>query len=174
MSVFRTYIQQLNFDGLKYTKGDVVDILSTFRIACQELPFVLFPESKELATRDWVGEDGLDVYIPHKTPLKHFDFEAVFLYKGKEKNIRVDIANFIAFLYGRNNNATGCRLAIYDEQTKIGYKDVVVSSVENQLYYLTRHDPDAVAKFKVKFTVYDPTTLVTAEYADGEINDLKF
>lgn len=163
MTVYNTYIQQLNFDGIQYTKGDLVDLLKTYKIVCQEFPFKKNPKPKDLPTRDWAGEDGLDVYIPKKMPVKNYDIEVVFLYVGTEATIRTDLNNFIDFLYGRNENAVGARLAVYNEHTGMGRKDVVVSEIDNEIFYLTESDPDAVAKFKVKFTVYDPTTEVVPQ-----------
>lgn len=164
MVTYNTYVQQISFDGLEYTRGSVVDLLSEFNIVCQEFPFKKNPKSKDLPTRDWAGEDGLDVYIPKQLPVKHYDIEVTFLYKGTEAAIRTDLNRFLDFLYGRNDGAIGSRLAIYNEHTGIGRKDVVVAEVENEIFYLTDCDPDAVAKFKIKFTVYDPTTEVTPTY----------
>ena len=150
---------------MEYTKGNVVDLLSTFNIVCQEFPFKKNPKPKDLPTRDWAGEDGLDVYIPKKLPVKHYDIEVTFLYKGTEQAMRTDLNKFIDFLYGRNSGAVGSRLAIYNEYAGMGRKDVVVSEIDDEIFYLTDSDPDAMAKFKVKFTVYDPTTEVTPEYS---------
>ena len=36
MAIYKTYIQQIKFDGITYTKGSVVDILSTYKVMCQE------------------------------------------------------------------------------------------------------------------------------------------
>lgn len=169
MPTYNTYVQQIKFDGTTYTKGSVIDLLSAFKVICQEFPFKRNPKPKELPTRDWAGEDGLDVYIPDKLPIKHYDMEVVFLYKGTEETMRTDLNNFIDFLYGRikgdsNDIVRSCRLAIYNEHTGIGRKDIVVSDVENEIFYLTDSDSDAVAKFKITFTVYDPTTDVTPVY----------
>lgn len=179
MLIYNTYVQQIIFDGIAYTKGGVVDLLSTFKIVCQEFPFKKNPQPKDLPTRDWAGEDGLDVYIPDKIPVKHYDIEVDFLYKGTEETMKVDLNNFIDFLYGRIKGSNGDtvksgRLAIYNEHTGMGRKDIVVSEVENELFYLTDSDPDAVAKFKIKFTVYDPTTEVTPVYVSGRVTQLNF
>ena len=63
MTIYNTYIQQLDFNGTTYTKGGVVDLLETYKIICQEFPFNKNPKPKELPTRDWAGEDGVDVYV---------------------------------------------------------------------------------------------------------------
>lgn len=177
--IYRTYIQQLHFDGKSYTKGPVVDLLDKFKIACMSFPFKKFPEAKELPTRDWSGEDGRDVYIPNEIPMKSYDLEVEFLYKGTEDAIAKDLSDFIEFLYGRNFNATGGRLAIYDEHVKMGRIDVYVQSVDNNVYACNDTDTDAIASFKVKFMVENPTTEVTPKYtysAGGvkTVSDLNF
>ena len=98
MVAYKTYVQQISFDGLTYTQGSVVDLLSTFNVVCQEFPFKKNPKPKDLPTRDWAGEDGLDVYIPDTLPVKHYDVEVTFLYKGTDVAMRTDINNFIDFL----------------------------------------------------------------------------
>lgn len=200
--IYNTYVQQLSFDGLTYTKGSVVDLLKSFNIISQDFPFVKHPEPKELPSRDWYGEDGLDVYVPDQLPIKNYEIEVVFLYtrnlsmnsgeediagespvEKRDRLMRRDISNFLDFLYGRskgsvNDTVQSGRLAIYNEYTGIGRKDVVVSGVDNELFEAGDGDPDCVAKFTVKFMVYDPTTDVTAVKGvyDGEerVTDLNF
>lgn len=185
MSIYKTYIQQLTYDGQNYTRGSVVDLLESFHIVSQEFPFKKNPKPKDLPTRDWAGDDGLDVYIPSTIPMKEYEIEVTFLYvrntsengssvingetaeETRNRLMRRDIGDFIDFLYGRKgsgksgDSVKSGRLAIYDECSGIGRKDVVVSEVDNELFYVSDNDSDVVAKFKVKFTVYDPTTDVT-------------
>ena len=169
MAKCNTYIQQIRFDGLSYEKGTVVDLLKTFNIVCQDFPFMKNPKSKELPTRDWAGSDGLDVYVPNVIPMKNYEIEVVFLYVGEDESIRTDISNFIDFIYGRISvNSEGGfksgRLAVYNEYVGMGRKDIVVSEVDNEIFCVNDSDPDAIAKFKVKFNVYDPTTEVEPIY----------
>ena len=167
MAIYKTYIQQLSYDGSNYTKGSIVDLLTAYKIICQDFPFKKNPKPKDLPTRDWAGEDGLDVYVPDKIPMKSYDIDVTFLYVGTEQSIRTDISNFLDFICGRikadnSDTVKSGRLAIYNEYVGMGRKDVVVNEIDNEIYYVTDCDPDAVAKIKVKFTVYDPTTEVTA------------
>ena len=162
--IYRTYIQQLYFDGKSYTKGPIVDLLEKFNIVCTSFPFKRLPEAKELPSRDWSGEDGRDVYIPKTIPMKHYELEAVFLYKGTESTISKDLSDFIEFIYGRNRNAIGGRLLVYDEYVGMGRIDVHVQSVNNEIYDCDDTDIDAIASFKVKFIVENPTTEVTPKY----------
>lgn len=180
MEAYNTYIQQLSYDGVNYSQGSVVDLLETFHVVCEEIPFLRNPKPKDIPTRDWAGEDGLDIYIPDTLPIKDYQIEVAFLYKGTETEIRTDISRFIDFLYGRRKGHDGdtvqsARLAIYNEYVGIRYapgepvygigrKDVVVVEIGNELFDARDTDPDAIARFKVKFNVYDPTTEVRAVY----------
>lgn len=168
MAKYNTYIQQLHFDGTTYMKGSVVDLLDKFKLVAMDFPFKKNPKPKDLPTRDWAGSDGVDVYVPDQIPMKEYEIEVTFLYVGTELSIRTDISNFIDFIYGRSKGAIADivksgRLAVYNEYTGLGRKDIVVSHVEPDLFEVS-DDPDAIAKFNVKFMVYDPTTEVTATY----------
>lgn len=179
-TIYKAYIQQLWFDGRNYAKGTVVDLLADYKIAVMEFPFKKNPKAKALPSRDWAGTDGLDVYIPMDgLPVASYDIDVTFLYVGTEETIRTDLSNFIDFLYGRRpgSNADSIqsgRLAIYDEHVGMGRKDVVVSEVDNELFYCSEYDKDAVAKFKVKFTVYDPTTDVRLSKTNGVVTNLSW
>lgn len=174
---YKLYIQQIEFDGSTYTKGKPIDTLEKFNVVCEECPFVLFPERKDLPTRDWADQHGLDAYIPSVLPIKEYDLDVKFLYKRTrdgsnvtDDTVRTEIKNFIKFLYGRvGSGVTGDtvmnpRLAIYSEDTGIGRKDVVISKVGNKIFFHTDYDDDVVADFEVKFTVMDPVTDVTPSY----------
>ena len=180
MAIYKTYIQQIKFDGITYTKGSVVDILSTYKVMCQEYPFKRNTKPKALPSRDWAGEDGLDIYIPDgDLPMSAYDIEVTFLYVGTEATISNDLKNFLDFLCGRKkaqnaNNVKSGRLAIFNEYVNMGRKDVVVSEIDNEIYYCSDNDKDAVAKFKVKFTVNDPTTEVTKGVTGGVVTTLNF
>lgn len=172
MQIKRTYIQQVGFDGQTYTKGKLVDTMDDFKIHCSEFPFKLFPEAKELPTRDWAGEDGRDVYVPTTIPLASYEIEVEFIYRGDDGTMRKDIGDFLSFLYGRNDGAVGARLFIYDEQTEIGRKDVRVLSVDPEIYYDVDYDDEQVAKFKVKFSVEDPSTDVVPGIVSEKVVEL--
>ena len=174
MGILRTYIQQSLYDGLQYTKGAVCDLLEKFGIACEEFPFKYFPEAKELPKNDWPGEDGNEVYTPKKVPMKAYDVEVTFIYKGNEANMRKDIKDFIQFLYGRNKDSVGASLFVFDEHVGFGRKDVRCTKVSNELFYNEDYDDEKLARFKVTFSVDDPITEVTATYdSEKNIQDLE-
>lgn len=180
MSVANTYIQQIAYDGKIYSKGSVVDLNERFKIVCQDIPFKKNPKSKDLPTHDWHDEDGADVYVPETLRIKHYDIDVFFLYVGTDETIRTDISNFIDFIYGRikgndNDSVQSARLAVYNEYVGMGRKDIVVSEVENEIFYISDNDPDALARIKVKFTVYDPTTIVTPHVdSSNKVSELTF
>ena len=172
MNAYGTYIQQISNSVTFYEKGTVVDLLKTFNIVCQDFPFVKNPRSKGIPARDWPDEDGVDVYVPPTLPLKDYELDVTFLYVGTEPNIRADISSFIDFIYGRKKGSDADtvqsgRLAVYNEYVGMGRKDIVVSDVDNEIFYCTDSDPDALAMFKVKFKVYDPTTEITPVYSNS-------
>ena len=174
MSIKGTYIQQLKFDGKTYEKGSMIETVRDFNILCYNFPFKILPEAKELPTRDWPGNDGRDVYIPTKIPMAHYEVEVEFIYKGEDDSMREKINNFIKFLYGRNEGAIGARLAIFDEYTGIGRKDVHVQSINDELFYDVDYDDEKCFKFKVKFVVEDPSTEVTPSVVSDVIVGLNF
>jgi len=172
--IYRTYIQQLFNDGTSYTKGPVVDLLQSFNIVCQEIPFKTNLKTKNVATRSWFDEDGIDAYIPKNIKIDQNDMKVDFLYQGTEQNIRTDISNFLKFILGRNQDAVGSELAMYNELTGTGRKGVVVKEVSDKIYFISDFDPDSVASFSVIFTVFDPITEVTPVYTNNVVTDLTF
>lgn len=174
MEFYRTFIQQLSFDGKKYEKGDVVDIYETFHIAVEEFPFRYIPEAKELPTRDWVDESGLDVYCGGERIFKDYELSVVFLYKGTHETMKEDLQRFIDFLYGRNDQSVGFLLAIYDEHVKQGRKNVRLDSIDPDLYLDDDSDAETLARFSAKFHVDDPITEVYPVKEAGAIKELSW
>lgn len=162
MTYKKLLIQQQTYNGTTYTDvGNVVDTLASYNVACQEFPFKILPETKELPKRDWFDEHGEDIYVPTDgLKFKAYDLEVKFLYVGTEQSMPTDLKNFIKFLYGRNDNGAPL-LAVYDEYTTIGRRGIYVLSVDNDLYFYNDASIEAIASFKVKFRVTDPVTDVT-------------
>lgn len=173
MGIKKTYVQQLSYDGEKYTKSAVIDLYEKYSIVC-DVPFKLFPETKELVTREWAGEDGRDVYIPRSIPLAAYDIDVECTYKGTDSKMRENIESFLKLMYGRNDGAVGGRLAIYDEYTRLGRKDIHLREVSEDMYYNVDYDDEQCAKFKIKLTVEDPSTDVSIVMSGEEVTDLKF
>ena len=77
-------------------------------------------------------------------------------------------------MYGRNDGAIGGRLAVYDEYTKLGRKDIHLTEVSEDIYYDVDYDDEQCAKFKIKLTVEDPSTDVLPVEVSGKVTDLNF
>ena len=185
MAAHRLFIMQTSFDGLTYTKGTPIDTLASYNVVCKEFPFKLYPETKDVVTNNWRGSHGLDVYIPAENKIKDYDIDVQFLYLGTHAQMRTQIEQFFKFLHGlagpvviSGNSTTvtppaGARLAIYDEYTQIGRKDVRVASIEPGGWWdMPDFDTDAIADFKVRFHVYDPVTDVTPVLSSNKINNM--
>ena len=168
---------QTSYNGSTYTKGTLVDVWTTFNVICADTPFKYYPEAKPLATKDWVGQDGLEVYIPPQTRLKDYDWEMTFLYVGIRSNMRTNVTNFIKFLQGRHpgvdNAAVGSRLAMYEDYTQTGRKDIAFAGVEFDEWWDSPYeDSQSIASFKVKFHLYDPVTNATPTTTQNVITGL--
>ena len=186
MAVHKLFIMQTDFDGISYTKGLPVDTLTAYNVVCRDFPFKLFPDTKDVVTKNWKGSHGADAYIPSVNMIKDYDIDVQFLYVGTHSNMRTQIGKFIKFLNGMvgahivpsygeeyDETAVGARLAIYDQYTQIGRKDIRVSSVEFGGWWdMPDFDTDCIADFKVRFHVFDPVTDVTPTYSGGQINTM--
>lgn len=172
MAVHKLFIMQTNYNGISYTKGTPIDTLSTYNIVCREFPFKLFPETKDVVTKNWKGSHGADAYIPSVNIIKDYDLEVQFLYLGTHAQMRTQIEQFVKFLHGMVGNV-GARLAIFDEYTQMGRKDIKVVSVDfGEWWDIPDYDTDAIADFKVKFHVYDPVTDVTPVFNNNQISTM--
>lgn len=158
-------IQQQNYNGSEYVNvGSAIDSYSRYKVVCQESPFKHLPEIKDLAKRDWYDEHGEDVYVPTDgLKFKAYDIEIRFLYVGTESAISSDLRDFIDFLAGKNSDGKPM-LAIYDEYTKVGRRGMYMLSYNNDLFYYSDTDTQAIATFTVKFRVTDPVTLLDQNF----------
>ena len=165
MSYKKLLIQQQKFDGSAYINvGSVIDTQKEYHVVCQEFPFKMMPETKELAKREWYDEHGDDVFIPSDgLKFKAYDLEVKFIYVGTEDTMQGNIGNFIRFLYGLNYGGSPL-LAVYDEYTKTGRRGIYVEGVDNDLFAYDDANVHVVAVFKVKFRVTDPVTEIVLSY----------
>lgn len=161
MGVRSLIVQQFSYDGSTYTPGEVRDTLS-LNIGIKEIPFKYVSSFKDVAERDWPGNDGVDVYIPNHRRQKKYDTEIEFIYKGTRSTIHSDLRAFLDFFCGKKSDGSYVepRFAMYDDHTKIGRKDVICSADFSNvdLFYYEDNDNDSIASFKLKFTVCDPVT----------------
>lgn len=176
MEPYRLYFQRIDFNtelqnGLvveTYTWGEFVNIYQEFGILCSENPLKLMDAMKDYATHDWMGEDGTDVYVPAIPRLKSYDIQFSFLYEGL--NDRVDdkrgfdenMRLFLEFLHSG-------RLCFYEEYTRFGRKDVVLSSFSDDGVIRETEPGRCIAKFKLTFKVHDPVTEVFLNQSQNKL-----
>ena len=179
MAAYKKFlIQQQTFVGDVFSDvGILVDTQALFRVVCQECPFLHMPNVKDLAKRDWHDENGDDVYFP-TDGLKYeaYDMKVKFLYVGSQGYMRSDLRNFIDFIHGRFAfNSEGARisgspvLAIYDDYTKTGRRNVYVNDVDNDFYSYDNINSHVIGSFSVKFRVNDPVTNMTYNSNTGKL-----
>lgn len=129
--------------------GEVVDTKS-WNIYTQSIPFQIIPDIKDYATNDWADEDGEEVYIPTRPVYKAYDLTVKFVFVGDEYTDANSISDFFDFIrFGK--------LAIYDEYTKIGRKDVYYKSYSPTSFY-RRDGENDIVEFSITFRICDPIT----------------
>ena len=169
MDPYRLYIRQTSFDGEEYTMGATVDTYTQWGIVCAKSPFRRYGDPKDVVSRNWLDENGEDVYIPFNVMLKKFDLEISFLCNGTANTVRSNVKDFLSYLMGRAStvNRVGARLAIYDTYNAIGWKDVRMKSYSSDGLVMDNSDTEVVLEFKVIFEVYDPYTEVKYSASKG-------
>lgn len=176
MEPYKFYIEQTSFNGTSYTFGRAYDTFTTWKVVCGKTPFRNYGDPKDVATRNWLDEHGEDVYIPADVKLKKFDMEVTFLCNGTEESVKYNVNQFHLFLLGKDSKyksinqggieientitAVGPRLAIYDEYSNVGWKDVRFKSFSTDGLVMDNGDDEIVLEFKVVFEVFDPFTKV--------------
>lgn len=188
MATYKKFlIQQQTYNGTVYTDvGAVVDTQALFKVVCQECPFKVLPETKDLPNREWHDEDGDDTYMPSDgLKFKGYNMEVKFLYVGTEQDMSTDLKDFVDFICGRinvtksgnvytkvkNSPTKNVMLAVYDEYTKTGRRGVYVNEVGNDLLAYDDANTDVIGIFKIKFRVTDPVTDMTLTPASTDLPD---
>lgn len=140
------------------------DSIAKWGIGCCEFPFVLDGGSKDLATRDWPGEDGEDVFIPEELKLKPYDIEVKMTYVGPLAKSYDNLTAFRDYMTGADG--LGASLCIYNSHTHIGRRGC--HWLENSNPVFNVEESEEVLQFTLKIRVSDPKTRVIAQFStDG-------
>jgi hypothetical protein len=151
---------QLDYNGETYTHYSVKETISEWNIVCSDSPNKVQGEMKDLATLDWIGEDGQDVYVPSTPRMKPYDMQFKFIYEGQDDNFVTDTRAFLSYLKAK-------RLAFYESFTKIGRKDVLLTTFDPDVLVRKSVDNTSIMTFSLNFRVYDPVTDVVSTYSDA-------
>lgn len=164
----------MDFDKVYFQKetdgAAVKETVASFDVYCSEMPFVIANKAKDLTTRNWHDEDGLDAYVPSVLKMEAYELEVKFICKGDRDSSNQKIRNFIDYLTGRDGS--GVYLKVYDSYTEIGRQHVRFTELSDKAELVRDADGDILV-FTVKFNVDDPVTdIKPTKGANGEITKL--
>lgn len=146
------------FQKEKEPLENVKETMKDFGIICKEFPFKLYGDTKELYTTSWNDEDGDDEFVPDILPIKSYDIQVEFGYKGKIDTANEKIKTFLDYLTGKDGS--GAKMKVYDSYTRIGRQHVRVKSISDDIFVRNESEGDVVT-FKVTFKINDPLTDIT-------------
>ena len=148
MEYYKIYIKQEKPDA------SVVETIEEFGLYCVDIPFKPMSDVKEVVSRDWKDENGIDEYIPADgLKLSAYDMDIKFGYKGDKFGANEAISSFIEFLVSGY-------VSIYDTYTKIGRQKVRLVKLNDDAD-LVRGDDGDILIFSVTFKVCDPLTNIS-------------
>lgn len=153
----------------KETDGaEVKDSLADFGVALTEADCQWGGEVKELASRDWDGEDGEDTYIPSVLPLEAYDAKFELACKGSDAYGKM--MTLRSYLTG--TDGSGAELRLYTAWGGWGRKGVYLKKIEDaELHYSA--GTGWVMEFSATFRVTDPRTeIVPASDSAGTVLSL--
>lgn len=144
----------------KETEPYANDSIERWGIACCKFPFKLDGGSKELASRDWPGEDGDDVYYPKELKLKSYELETDLVYVGPLGKVADNILAFRDYLTGKDG--LGVEMRIYNSHTGIGRKGCHWLEMGDMTF--NKEFEEEVLQIPLKIKVSDPKTRIIANY----------
>jgi len=123
------------------------DISSYYSITCKSIPFMPFPDLKELPKREWFDQQGDDEYVPANPVFKAYEITTPMVFIGNLDDARDSIYSFLQYLQG-------AEFSIYDEYKQKGVRARYMSYTDDAFY---RRDRDIVS-FSLKLKVNNPLT----------------
>lgn len=148
MDYYKIYIKQEKPDA------SVIETIEEFGLYCVDIPFKPVSDVKEVTSRDWKDENGIDEYIPADgLKLSAYDIDIKFGYKGDKFGANEAISSFIEFLISGY-------VSIYDTYTRIGRQKVRFMKL-NDNAELVRSDDGDILIFSATFKVCDPLTNIS-------------
>jgi hypothetical protein len=149
--------QYLN-DGVTVNDTTVHDS-TEWNIWITKYPFKVKGDAKDVPSNDWYDENGKEVFLPDKLPIKAYETTIEFVFKGTKGTERTQIKSFLDYL---SNNGY---FKMYCEWCKQGLQHIRYITYDPNAEYIDNDDSDATAKniitFKVKLGVDDPETSIT-------------
>lgn len=145
MECYKVYIKQ------DKSGASVVETIEGFGLYCVDIPFKVAGDVKEVSSRDWKDENGLDEYIPADgLKMSPYDIDVKFGYKGDKGGANAAVNSLVTYLMSGY-------VSIYDTYTGIGRQKVRFVKL-NDNAELVRDDDGDILIFSVTFKVCDPIT----------------
>lgn len=138
----------------KLTDNAPVRDSKEWNIWIKSVPFKVFPDMKDIPSRDWVDESGIDEFLPNTPFYKAYEIDCQFVYIGAYESANTQIKSFLKYL------AEGGFFKFYDTYTKIGRTNIRYVSNDEDIFY-RREGNDDIVQFKVTLKVNDPITDIT-------------
>lgn len=145
MDYYKIYMQK-ELDG-----AEVIDTIDSFGLYCVDIPFKMADSIKEVASRDWHDEDGLDEYIPKDGfKMSAYDMDVKFGFKGDKFAANEAINGLLEYLLSGY-------VKLYCDYTRIGRQHVRLNKVNDSAELVRDGDGDILI-FSVSLKVCDPVT----------------
>lgn len=120
----------------------------------KSVPFKVFPEIKDIPSRDWLDENGNDEFVPDEPCYKAYEMDCEFVFIGAEGTANKQIKSFLTYL------AEEGQFKLYDNYTKIGRTNVRYVKYSEDILFRQDGNNDIVV-FAVTLQVNDPITDIT-------------
>ena len=148
MECYKVYIKQ------DKSGASVVETIEDFGLYCVNIPFKPAGDVKDIVSRDWKDENGVDEYIPADgLKMSAYEIDVKFGYKGDKLGANKAISSLLSCL-------TAGYVSIYDTYTGIGRQKVRLMKL-NDNAELVRDDDGDILIFSVTLKVCDPITNIS-------------
>ena len=145
MECYKVYIKQ------DKSGASVVETIEDFGLYCVDIPFKIAGDVKDIVSRDWKDENGVDEDIPAVgLKMSAYEIDVKFGYKGDKFGANEAISSLLSYL------TTGY-VSIYDTYTGIGRQKVRLVKL-NDNADIVRDDDGDILIFSVTLKVCDPIT----------------
>lgn len=134
----------------KANGSETKDLYADFGIKTTSVPLFLPLETKELPSRDWIDEDGEDVYFPDVVRLQAYDTEISMVYKGAQGTFPIKQAAVFRYM-----TTEGLELNIFSPYSNTGCKGAYFKGFSD-FDFTSDSSLGDVAVFKMKFRVTKP------------------
>ena len=148
MECYKVYIKQ------DKSGASVVETIEDFGLYCVDIPFKPAGDVKDVVSRDWKDENGVDEYIPADgLKMSAYEIDVKFGYKGDKFGANTAVNSLVSYLLEGY-------VSLYDTYTRIGRQHVRFVKLNDNAELVRDGDGDILI-FSVTMKVCDPKTNIT-------------